>query len=89
MGSGEADGACMCVTKPTNVRDVSHPELIDAAELRTTRQIQIDLQFVMGIRSDYELSGLYRQQVVLPHEPYYALCLASIRLRRSSADIRR
>src|ERR1039458_9137520 len=56
-----------------DVSDIGHPELIDSGQLHAPRQIQIDLQRVLGIRGRYELPRLHRQQVILPHDSRYPL----------------
>jgi hypothetical protein len=42
-------------------------------KLHAARQIQIDVQFVMGIGGDHKLTGLDRQQVVFSREAYTRL----------------
>src|SRR5215470_2251498 len=52
-----------------DVRDVGYPELIDPGQRHPPRQVQIDLQSMIGIRGGHERLGLNRQQVVFPHDP--------------------
>jgi hypothetical protein len=42
-------------------------------KLHAARQIQIDVQFVMGIGGDHKVTGLDRQQVVFSREAYTRL----------------
>jgi hypothetical protein len=51
-----------------NVGDVGYPELIDPRQLHPTRQVEIDFQLMIRIRSDHERFRLHPQQVVFSHD---------------------
>jgi len=58
------------VTEP-DVGDVRHPQLIGARQDHVSRQVGVDLAFVVGVGGSHEFPPAHAQQVVLPHETAY------------------
>ena len=57
----------------SDASDIGHPKLVDARQFHSARQVDVDLQMVMGVRRHHEGPRLHRQQVVLAHNPRHAL----------------
>jgi len=58
-----------------DVSDVGHPKLVYAGQLHPARQVETDLQLMIGIRGNHERFRLHRQQVVFAHQPRHPLVI--------------
>ncbi len=58
-----------------DIGDVSYPELVDAGQLHTRGQVQMDAQLVAGVGGDREAPPPQAEQVVLRHQPRYPLAV--------------
>jgi hypothetical protein len=51
-----------------NVRDIRHPELIDAGQHHVASQVRVNRAVVVGVRGRHEFPPAQAEQVVLPHD---------------------
>ena len=59
----------------TNERDVREPALIYTAELHPARQVQVDLQFMIGVGGTDETRAPQGQKIVQTHQSHHAFVI--------------